>query len=172
MTGRKPTPTARQIAEGDPRKLGKHKLLEKLANEPRATRGLPECPEHLEKRAREAWTFWAEELAGMDIDRRPDAMMLEGACVAYESAVWAYELLAKQGRIVVTARDKDGKATAVRPHPAVKISVESWAQLRAFAAEFGLSPASRMRLTVDSHEDVGELADILDLPRTPRPVLQ
>jgi hypothetical protein len=27
------------------------------------------------------WRFWREELEAMDLDRRPDAMMLEGACV-------------------------------------------------------------------------------------------
>jgi hypothetical protein len=27
------------------------------------------------------WRFWREELEAMDPDRRPDAMMLEGACV-------------------------------------------------------------------------------------------
>ena len=99
MRGRKPKPAARQISEGDPRKLGKRKLQAKLEAEPQATRGLPACPRHLRGRARAAWKFWAEELGQMNLDRRPDAMMLEGACVNYEAAVRAYEQVQKLGDV-------------------------------------------------------------------------
>src|SRR6266852_4438003 len=88
------------MAEGDPRKYGVHKLEAKLAAEPKAARGLPACPRHLRGRARAAWNFWAEELRAMNIDSRPDAHMLEGACVAYEQAVDAYETVRKQGRLI------------------------------------------------------------------------
>ena len=57
-------------------------------------------PEHLQGRAREAWKFWSEELESMDLDRRPDAHMLEGCCVAYDAAVDAYETILKQGRLI------------------------------------------------------------------------
>src|ERR1022692_2171353 len=100
MKGRKPKPAARQIAEGDPRKRGVHKLDSMLEAEPRATRGLPECPQHLKGMARKAWRFWATELESMDLDRRPDAHMLEGCCVAYDAAVDAYETILKQGRLI------------------------------------------------------------------------
>ena len=36
----------------------------------------------------------------MNLDCRPDAHMLEGACVAYEAAVDSYETIQKQGRLV------------------------------------------------------------------------
>ena len=96
MRGRKPKPTALQISAGDPRKLGVHRLEQKLEAEARGSRGLPRCPAHLRGRARKAWHFWSEELEFMNIDCRPDAQMLEGACVAYEAAVDAYETIQKQ----------------------------------------------------------------------------
>ena len=86
MRGRKPKPTSQQVAEGDPRKLGVHRLEQKLETEVKSARGLPKCPSHLKGLARRSWRFWCEELAHMNLDCRPDAMMLEGACIAYQAA--------------------------------------------------------------------------------------
>src|SRR5436305_14436798 len=150
MRGRKPKPIAQQIAEGDPRKRGKRKLEESRAREPKAARGLPDCPEHIEGRARSAWDFWREELIAMNIDSRPDAMMLEGACVGYGRAVEADEMLAKQGLVIAQPIvDINGQriSVKVKDHPAVAISNAAWRQVRAFCSEFGLSPVSRTRLT-------------------------
>src|SRR4051812_27853685 len=100
MRGRKPKPTATQIAEGDTRKRGVGKLKAKLASEPKPARGLTECPSHLTGRARAAWTFWAEELESMKQSFRPDGMMLEGACVNYARAVQADLIVDRDGPIV------------------------------------------------------------------------
>src|SRR6266581_3004183 len=100
MKGRKPKPAARQIAEGDPSKRGVHKLDSRLEAEPQATRGLPACPKHLKGLARKAWRFWAAELEAMQLDARPDSMMLEGACVLYQTAAEMYELIEQQGKLV------------------------------------------------------------------------
>jgi phage terminase small subunit len=86
MRGRKPKSAASQIAEGDPAKRGKHKLEARLESESKAVRGLPACPQHLKGTARKAWRFWAAELEGMNLDCRPDALMLEGAWLP----VWRY----------------------------------------------------------------------------------
>jgi P27 family predicted phage terminase small subunit len=172
LKGRKPKPTSRQIAEGDPRKKGVGKLQEKLASEPKAARGLPPCPIHLKGRARTAWKFWAEELAAMNLDRRPDGPMLEGACRAYERAVEADLIIDKEGLL---ARDQfieeDGQVVVLRTkkHPAVEISNRCWLIVRAFCSEFGLSPVSRTRLTIERKDDgEDELMKILSQPREPR----
>lgn len=174
MKGRKPKPAGRKLVEGDTRKVGARKLAAQIAREPKAARGLPTCPKHLRGRARAAWNFWREELMAMNLDRRPDAQMLEGACVAYEAAVDSYETLHKQGRLIAR-RAKDPKTgqlvvTDVRPHPAVAMGNDAWALLRSFCSEFGLSPVSRTRLSIektDSGED--DLMKILMQPRTPKP---
>jgi len=170
MRGRKPKPTALQVSEGDPRKLGVHRLEQKLAAEAKGSRGLPKCPPHLEGLARKAWRFWSEELAHMNLDCRPDALMLEGACIAYQAAIQAYETIQQQGplvakRILDPATNKL-VVSNVKPHPAVAQGNAAWMLLKAFCSEFGLSPVSRTRLTIEKPTDgEDELLAILSQPR-------
>jgi P27 family predicted phage terminase small subunit len=170
MRGRKPKSASRKLAEGDTRKVGAHVLATQIASEQKASRGLPPCPTYLKGRAREAWMFWSEELAAMDLDRRPDAHMLEGCCVAYDAAVDAYETILKQGRLIAKkALDPSTNKLVVvdvKPHPAVRQGNQAWALMRAFCSEFGLSPVSRVRLSIE-HQDTGE-ADLMELLSAPR----
>ena len=171
MVGRKPKTTSQQISAGDPRKIGKRKLQERLEAEPKATRGLAGCPKHVKGRARLAWKFWAEELEAMEIDRRPDSMMLEGTCVMYARAVEADIAIQRDG---ITVQDstinKAGEVVVLnsKPHPAIAISNTAWTQLRSFCSEFGLSPVSRTRLSLNPAEKVDDLAMLLSKPRQQR----
>src|SRR5579864_5295043 len=168
MRGRKPKPIAQQIAEGDPRKKGVHKLDEQLSAEPKAMRGLPECPKHLKGRARRAWNFWREELEAMNLDHRPDAIMLEGACVGYARAVDADLLIAQHGIVLAEPIYREGVRVGAkaRNNPAIATSNAAWKQVRAFCSEFGLSPVSRTRLAIEK-ADSGE-ADLTKLLAQPR----
>ena len=177
MKGRKPKPIELQMAEGDPRKHGKHKLEQRLAAIPKTSSGLPDCPRHLKGRARYAWKVWAEELAIMNLDKRPDGPMLEGACRAYQRAVEADLIVDKEGIIIqdkgfVVKKDGLGenKTMTVRTkqHPAVTISNNSWMLVKAFCSEFGLSPASRLRLTPSIPPD-SKSDDLLKSLSDPRP---
>jgi P27 family predicted phage terminase small subunit len=173
MRGRKPKPTAQQIAAGDPRKRGKGKLETQLACEPKAEAGLPACPRHLRGRARAAWTFWSEALNVMGIDKRPDAMMLEGACVNYARAVEADQIVARDGIMLNISRidEESGEVVLLKTqyNPAITVSNAAWRQVRAFCSEFGLSPVSRTRLTIEKQDDgVEDLAKVLMQPRVPR----
>lgn len=175
MTGRKPKPLGKAAADGDTRKMGARKLAAKIAAEPQATRGLPPCPDHLNERAAGAWRFWAEELADMGLDKRPDAQMLEGACVNYARAVKADLLVEVDGLTVEESSIGDnGERTVlkIKAHPAVAISNAAWRQVRAFCGEFGLSPVSRARLAIERDTKTEDLAEILSRPRAPRPVVQ
>jgi P27 family predicted phage terminase small subunit len=112
----------------------------------------------------------------MKLDNRPDAMMLEGACVNYARAVTADLEVLKHG-IYVTDRgyDKDGNLVSEKEkaHPAVAISNAAWRQVRAFCSEFGLSPVSRTRLAVEKKTAPEEdLAKLLSQPRPPRASVQ
>lgn len=174
MRGRKPKPTTQQISEGDPRKLGVHRLEQKLKAEAKGARGLPKCPAHLKGRARKAWKFWSEELERMNMDCRPDAQMLEGACVAYEAAVECYETIQTQGRLVAK-RILDPETNKlvvsnVKPHPAVAQMNAAWTLLKMFCSEFGLTPVSRTRLAIEKPADGDdELLEILSQPREAKP---
>ena len=174
--GQRPKPIALQIAEGDPRRHGKNKLLEKQAREPKATDGLPDCPAYLRKnqRARAAWNFWRAELVKMDLDRRPDCHMLEGAVIAYAETVACFELVEKQGRVIPRrARDGAGNWVVVGmvAHPAVRQRNQALLIMRAFCSEFGLSPISRTRLSVENPaEEEDDLFALLSQPRLNRRV--
>src|SRR6266853_3860304 len=174
VRGRKRKPVKAQIALGDPRKKGVHKLEQQLAAEPKASRGLPPCPDYLVGRAREAWTFWSQELVLMDLDRRPDGPMLEGACIAYDAAIACYETIKTQGRFIAKkALDpKTNKLVVVdvKPHPAVRQGNQALALMKAFCSEFGLSPVSRTRLAIDKLDDgEADLMELLGRPRAAKP---
>jgi len=171
MKGRKPKPAVRQIAEGDPSKRGVHKLAAKAEGEPKATRGLPPCPKHLKGVARKAWRFWAAELEGMSLNCRPDAMMLEGACVSYQTYVAMHKLIEEQKELVARKErnPKTGQMEVVdvRAHPGLAIRDRALTQMRAFCCEFGLPPVSRARLSIEQSEGDadGDLMAIMAQPR-------
>jgi P27 family predicted phage terminase small subunit len=170
MRGRKPKPTTVQLAEGDPRKHGVHKLEQKLEAEAKGARGLPKCPRHLKGLARKAWRFWSEELAHMNLDCRPDALMLEGCCIAYQTAIEAYETIQKHGPLVakrvVDPETNKLVVSSVRAHPAAAQGTAAWMLLKAFCSEFGLSPVSRTRLAIEKPADAeDDLLEILSQPR-------
>lgn len=113
------------------------------------------------------------ELREMKLDRRPDAMMLEGACVNYARAVQADLILLREGLMVEesTIDQESGEKVVLRTkyHPAVTVSNAAWRQVRAFCSEFGLSPVSRTRLAIEREEPAEDLMEILSKPRPPRP---
>jgi P27 family predicted phage terminase small subunit len=178
VRGRKPKPLQKQIAEGDPRQRGMRNLRERLAGIPQAGKGLPKCPAALGPIAQYAWRFWKAELEQMDLAFRPDRMMLEGACVHYERAKQADEIIQKHGLVVVdVATDATGKPAGrrhVHRNPAISISNASWALVRSFCSEFGLSPIGRQRLDVKPDHDRSheELMAALSQPRAPRTNVQ
>lgn len=162
-------PIERQIAEGDPSKRGKKQLERKLLAAPKPAPGLPKCPKHLEGRARELWVFLAAELNSMRLDKRPDATMLEGACIAYSRAVDADLILNTEGILVYDKCVLDGEVVILKTkkHPAVEVSNSCWLRVKAFCCEFGLSPVSRTRLTMAAAavEQEDDLAAMLAQPR-------
>jgi len=170
--GQQPKPTRVQIAEGDPLKHGVHKLAEKLAKEPKPTEGYGPCPEHLKGRARDLWEFWTAELEVMDLDRKPDGPMLEGACIAYDVMISTYETIQAQGRFIAKkAVDPETKKLAVvdvKTHPAVRQQFAAMEILRAFCTEFGFTPVARTRLAIESMKAEKTEADFLELLNAPR----
>lgn len=180
MKGRKPKPLERQIIEGDPRKHGKKKLERQLDKGPKAATGLPPCPKHLKGRARSAWNFWSAELAAMKLDKRPDGPMLEGACINYARAIKMELILEEEGyfidEITSTLSKRDGVESQSmtkrrKPHAAVGISNKAWTLVKAFCSEFGLSPVSRTRLSIEPAAQTDDLAALLAAPRPERPPL-
>jgi P27 family predicted phage terminase small subunit len=98
--------------------------------------------------------------------------MLEGAATAYERAKQA-DAIIKQVGIMVMDETKDRAGTVVhrraKNNPAIATSHSSWALVRSFCSEFGLSPVGRQRLEIqeaDSSRD--DLVSLLSQPRAPK----
>jgi P27 family predicted phage terminase small subunit len=100
--------------------------------------------------------------------------MLEGAVIAYVETVACFELVEKQGRVIPRrARDAAGNWVVVGmvTHPAVRQRNQALLIMRAFCSEFGLSPISRTRLSVEAPDDEeDDLMALLSQPRTNRRV--
>ncbi len=100
----------------------------------------------------------------MKLDKRPDGPMLEGACQQFARAVQADLIVDKEGPIFTKMFvTEEGVAIPVdkKKHPAVEISNRSWLIVKAFCSEFGLTPVSRTRLTLDTSGKGGEEDELL-----------
>ena len=140
---------------------------------PKGSRGLPKCPRHLKGRARSAWNFLKAELEAMDLDCRPDALSLEGGCLAYQAAIEAEEVLATEGPTVERANCAQGccGGPAQRSHPANRIRNGAWARFQSFCDRFGLSPKARESISLQRSDDSNDdLMTLLMQPRVPKPV--
>lgn len=156
MRGRKRKPLALQVAEGDTRNIGRHKLAERIASVPTSERGLPDCPRHLTGRARSAWNLLRAELEAMELDARADALALEAACVNYATSVRAHLAIEKHGEVIqdpIVSRDT-GKIIGHRTRKNPWLTVREHAQrlLLSFCSEFGISPVARTRLSVKARD--------------------
>ncbi len=105
----------------------------------------------------------------MQLDSRPDAMMLEGACVNYAKAVQA-DLEVLVGGItveepIINKETGDQVGVRVKRNPADVVSNRAWGLVKTFCSEFGLSPVSRTRLTIEKRDEGGDLMAALTQPR-------
>src|SRR5580765_1036673 len=159
MTGRPPKPLQVRQNEGDAAKIGKRKLAAKLAAEPKAQPGLPECPPRLRGIARETWFAVTEDLEIMQLHQRPGAYEREMFCLARAKALQAEEQLEREGiTLNIPIYDREGMEIGVnkKQHPAQKTATEAWKKVQEFASAYGLNPVSRTRLAVEKAEDPTE----------------
>lgn len=146
MKGRKPKPTRLKLLAGNP---GKRPLN---GAEPQPAVVAPPCPPWLPEPAVAIWAALVPELAAVGVLSRLDAGALVGFCIALAEVQDATETLATAGRYITV----NG---LVRKHPATGVRNEALGQLRAFAAELGLTPSARSRLQVPG---AGETVDDTD----------
>jgi P27 family predicted phage terminase small subunit len=136
-TGRPPKPTALK------RLTGTLKRSRVKKREPTPVTGAPDCPESLrgDDVARAHWHLIVPQLAKLKLLARIDSSALEGYCRAYSMAVAADREVDDGGILVQTL-------SGLKANPAIAVSFRAWAEVRHFATEFGLTPASRSRISV------------------------
>lgn len=135
MRGRKPKPMAQRRLEGNP---GKRALPRDVPEPPAAA---PEAPEHLNAVARAEWDRIVVELVAIGSLALCDRSALAAYCANYARWVRAEEMIARLSSELVTTPNG-----AVQINPWVSIANRAMELMHKFGTEFGLTPASRVRL--------------------------
>jgi P27 family predicted phage terminase small subunit len=143
VNGPPPTPRSLREARGNPG----HRPLPPEHVKPTAGAGRP--PE-LSDAGRAEWDRLEKELLRLGLLTTVDRGLFAAYCEAWANFAWATGALAEDGRTTTA-----GNGTEI-PHPAVAIQIRSAELMRKIAADFGFSPADRMRLLMPGTEDEDE----------------
>jgi P27 family predicted phage terminase small subunit len=144
MRGRKPKPVELKIIEGNP---GKRPLN---LDAPAPKQAVPACPSFLSPEGKKEWRRVSKELLSVGLLTIVDRAALAGYCQAYSRWKEAEEAIQEHG-LTYEYTNKNG-STNVVARPEVSIARECLMLIKAFCAEFGLTPSSRSRLTVPKNE--------------------
>jgi P27 family predicted phage terminase small subunit len=141
MAGRRPKPTHLRLLHGNP---GKRPIN---VNEPKPATEMPVVPEYLSEVANAEWTRMSELLLRLGLLTTLDWTALAAYCTVYARWVEAEAAVKKTGVVV--------KAPSGYPmiSPYYTVANQCLNQMRMFMIEFGLTPASRSRISVNVHED-------------------
>jgi P27 family predicted phage terminase small subunit len=157
--GRKPKPTHLKLIEGN---AGKRPINRK---EPKPKRSRPPAPSHLDPATRKLWDAVVKELDDIAILTSVDIFAVEVLCEALADHRSAVATIARNARAYAASKKSkqepaysiDGRyyrttnqagSDMWRQHPALALKSDADKRIRGWCAEFGLTPASRTRLTV------------------------
>ena len=156
MPGPPPKPTHLRLIEG---KRNRHPGVK----EPAPKRGIPAVPAHLSGEAKAEWHRIARELNTIGLLTRIDRAALAGYCQAWADWVEAEDQLAKYGKVVkspvrTVTRRKHGSGDEETEHmggvpmasPFLSIRNRALEFMHKFLVEFGMTPASRSRISVEN----------------------
>jgi len=138
IRGRKPTPTAIKMLEGNP---GKRPMN---GSEPKPLKKAPSCPKWLELEAKREWRRLAKQMESIGILTDVDMAAFAGYCQAYARWKEAEEFITQHGTIV---RTPSGYWQQV---PQVSIAQTYLKVMSKFAEQFGLTPAARSRIVANN----------------------
>ena len=135
QSGRKPDPTRLKVLKGNP---GKRPVNE---NEPKPSVRLPRAPEHLSDEAKKEWRRSGRFLVNLGLVSDLDLAAFAAYCTAYGRWVEAETALKTYGVMV-----KSPNGFPVQS-PYLAVANKAMEQMRSLLSEFGMSPASRTRVT-------------------------
>lgn len=136
--GRKPKPTALKLLEGNP---GKRPLN---VNEPKPQKKTQKCPSWLEAEAKKEWRRMSKQLEELGVLTQVDTLAFAGYCQAYARWKEAEEFLSKHGTIFKTP------SGYIQQVPQVSIAQTYLKIMKDFCSEFGLTPSSRSRISINT----------------------
>jgi len=139
--GPKPKPTALKLIQGNPGKRAINGF------EPKPSLVMPVCPKWLDDEAKNCWRRLAPKLKNMGVLTQIDGDALANYCDAWSRWKRATEFLQKNGD-VYTLKDDAGQPKCVAQWPQVAIARNMVLVLNRYQQEFGLTPASRSRISL------------------------
>jgi P27 family predicted phage terminase small subunit len=146
MRGRKPNPTHLKLVKGNP---GKRPINE---SEPKPRRERPSAPAHVSDKARETWGYVTAMLDSMGVLTKADVVALEMLCEAYADYLSARAELKAFGKNYYETVNQTG-GVMHRAHPAVAVMQDADRRIKAWLAEFGMTPSARSRVKADGEQD-------------------
>lgn len=137
MPSPKPLPPNLKLLQG--RGNGRDSGGRTVKPTPGFTRLPPEAPEWLDGEALAMWERTVPELQRLQVLKPIDQAALTAYCLTWARLVQAQDIIKRSGILQETER-------GTIKHPAVLIAEGASKELRAWAAEFGLTPSSENRL--------------------------
>jgi P27 family predicted phage terminase small subunit len=137
MRGRKPIPTELKILNGNP---GKRPLNDR---EPRPRSSIPSCPKHLDAEAKVEWRRITKELRAVGLLTGMDRAALAAYCQSWSRWAKMEALVQRVGEAIL-----DKETGRFYTNPYLTALNQALRQMLSFASEFGLTPASRTRLSM------------------------
>lgn len=145
--GRNRKPTAVKKVQGNP---GKRPLNKR---EPKPHPGMPAMPAGMPAEACAEWQRMAPILEKMGVLTVADGPALAAYCKLHAQILQAEAAIKKYG-IVVAQIDKDTGVAVLKKNPAVTVKSECLRLVIAFQREFGLTPASRSKVSAIEGRDL------------------
>ncbi len=155
ITGRKPKPTQLKLVTSNP---GKRKVNGKEA---KAKAAIPVPPAHLTADAVEEWNRVATELFNLGILSEIDRAALAAYAMAYGRWVQAERAIAKMAekdQLTGGLMIKTSNGNAIQ-NPLVGTANKAAADMMRYAAEFGMTPSARSRISAEPPQESGDPAD-------------
>jgi P27 family predicted phage terminase small subunit len=140
-SGRKPTPTALKLLRGNP---GRRPLNE---NEPKPKAALPKPPDHLSPVAKQEWRRAGRLLQSMGLISDLDLAAFALYCTAWARWVEAEQALSTYGVML-----KSPQGFPIQS-PYLSVANRAMDQIRSLLSEFGMSPATRTRVSAMVPDD-------------------
>ncbi|MFF3671701.1 phage terminase small subunit P27 family [Microtetraspora malaysiensis] len=145
--GRTPQPVTLKLLNGTSE--GRDSGGRKVAPPPAFRRLPPKPPTWLTREARAEWKRVVSELTRLDLLKESDRATLAVYCETWARFVEATRTIQREG---MTIEAKQG----LLAHPAVAIARAAGRELRAFATQFGLTPASEGALSKGADDGEGD----------------
>ncbi len=148
MASPKPLPATLKLVEG--KRPGRDSGGRPVKGVPGFKRLPPEAPEWMPEEAKAEWKRVVEELSRLEILKPIDRAALAAYCLTWDRMVSA------QREINLNKSVLGVNSQGVCRHPAVAVVEAASKELRAWAAEFGLTPSAEGRLAKSEGGSDGE----------------